>query len=93
MAEKTNVWSEGWFDWQTQQADRREKVTEEQQHKLGDGLGDAESRDVAMPVLLLAGSKSGHRKSRLRKGSEAEGEQTWRTRWTTWPGNAAHTVT
>ena len=41
-----------WFDWQTQQADRRKKVTEEQQHKLGGGLGDAESRDVAMPVLL-----------------------------------------
>lgn len=83
----------GWFHWQAQQAERSEKVTEDEQHELAGG-----SRDVCCVVLVLVLVlvlvpvvlvvvllRVGQRKLRSRKGSEAEDEQTWRTRWTTWP--------
>ena len=89
----------GWFHWQAQQADRSEKVIEEQQHELAEGLRDLDE-GVAVVVRVLRASvlvfaevvldglaRRGHPKSRSRKASEAEGEQTWRTRWTTWPGH------
>ena len=101
----------GWFHWQAQQADKREKVIEEQQHALAGGLEEGDEEVgvrvrgvristvvlglsvvvllvllVLLALLVLLPVASGHWKSRSRKGSEAEGEQTWRTRSTTWPG-------
>jgi len=89
----------GWFHWQAQQAERSEKVIEEQQQELAGGSRDVDRAVVAVLVRLLLVVfavvvvleglvRSGHWKSRSRKGSEAEGEQTWRTRWATRPEDA-----
>ena len=82
----------GWCHWQAQQAERSEKVTEDEQHKPAGGSRDVCCDALALVAVLVKVTlvvafvvSVGQRKLRSRNGSEAEGEQSWRTRWTTWP--------
>jgi len=88
--------SSGWCHWQAQQAERSEKVTEDEQQELAGGssevCGPADVDVVVFVVVVVlvalpVDASVGQRKLRSRNGSEAEGVQTWRTRWTTWPAH------
>jgi predicted metalloprotease len=80
--------SRGWCHWQAQQAERSEKVTEDEQQELAGG--SSEGGDLAVVVVLVVlvvvlvllpvDASVGQRNPRSRNGSEAEDEQTWRTR-------------